>query len=166
MTRAGWPRWGCCCKAGRSIRVCTSCKAPEFALARFQLGFLDLTSGRALDAIGVWSPLGNLPDDEPLRVLAEGLSHMAGDNFDEARRLLLKGMALNSDNPLINADMQLILDEIANLPDKAAEDAGEEAGGGPALSLAAQDDADAPGSAVHLLLQQSQLRGGGSKRKH
>src|SRR3954470_21434795 len=40
--------------------------APDYALARFQLGFLDLTSGRALDAVAVWTPLANLPEDEPL----------------------------------------------------------------------------------------------------
>src|ERR1700712_2563339 len=28
--------------------------APDYALARFQLGFLELTSGRALDAVAVW----------------------------------------------------------------------------------------------------------------
>ena len=132
--------------------------APNFALARFQLGFLDLTSGRALDACGVWSPLGNLPQDEPLRVLAEGLANLASDNFSEARRLLQKGMALNSENPLINADMQLILDEIAELPDIIP-------GAAPALPQVADSEEPAPISAVDQLLRQSQLRGG-SMRKH
>jgi Flp pilus assembly protein TadD len=65
--------------------------APDYALARFQLGFLDLTSGRALDAVAVWAPLMNLPDDEPLRLLAEGLMNLAEDRFSQARRLLARG---------------------------------------------------------------------------
>lgn len=123
--------------------------APGFALARFQLGFLDFTSGRALDAIGVWNPLGHLPDDEPLRLFAEGLSQLAIDDFSEARRLLRQGMAANRDNPLINADMQLILDEIDRLPhlDEPSSDGSEEVA------------EDRLGSAAQLLLQQSRLKG-------
>lgn len=132
--------------------------APDFALARFQLGFLDLTSGRALDAIGVWNPLGNLPEKNPLRVLAKGLSNLAADNFAEARRLLQEGMALNVENPLINADMQLILDEIAELPDPPSEER-------PAVPLEAEPEGASPGSAVDQLLRQSRLRGG-SGRTH
>ena len=86
--------------------------APDYALARFQLGFLDLTSGRAVDAIGVWQPLFGLPEDEPLRIFAEGLTNLAGDRFSEAQRLLKIGLELNTEHPLINTDMQLILDEI------------------------------------------------------
>jgi hypothetical protein len=36
--------------------------APEFALARFQLGFFELTSGEADAALETWGPLRNLPD--------------------------------------------------------------------------------------------------------
>ena len=129
----------------RSIEI-----APDFALARFQLGFLDLTSGRALDAIGVWSPLLLLSENEPLRVLAEGLINLAADNFSETRRLLQKGMALNRDNPLINADMQLILDEIANKPDSSES----------ARLAQKQKPEEEPAqvSAAHQLLQQYQIK--------
>jgi hypothetical protein len=125
--------------------------APDYALARFQLGFLDLTSGRALDAIAVWTPLVGLPQHEPLRVLAEGLMNLANDRFSEARRLLALGMELNRAVPLINADMQLILDQIDGLPDGRA--AAEQAGGPPAAG-----ESEAPASAVHLLLQQSRFK--------
>lgn len=125
--------------------------APDFALARFQLGFLDFTSGHAVDAIGVWNPLGQLSADEPLRLFAEGLSQLAVDNFPEARRLLQQGMMHNRDNPLINADMQLILDEIEQLPiADGGNDSGDTHGSPPE---------DAPASAVQFLLQQSRLKG-------
>lgn len=126
--------------------------APDYALARFQLGFLDLTSGRALDAVAVWTPLVNLPEDEPLRLLAEGLINLASDRFSEARRLLARGMELNTAVPLINTDMQLILDRIADLPDATPppEDIPP-----PPISE------NTPASAVDLLLQQSRFKGDG-----
>lgn len=142
--------------------------APDFALARFQLGFLDLTSGRALDAMAVWAPLSGLPDDDALRVFSEGLANMAIDHFSEARRLLKRGMALNTANPMINADMQLILDEIANLPDKpaATADADVQTGSGDGNATDAATEEAAPASAVDLLLRQSQLRDGFKNTRH
>lgn len=139
---------------GRSAMARAIEIAPDYALARFQLGFLDLTSGRAVDAIGVWQPLFNLPEDEPLRIFAEGLTNLAGDNFAEARRLLTKGIELNVENPLISADMQLILDEIND--------------GTPAHSTepVAVPDQSAPSSAAHMLLQQYELKDSVNAKKH
>lgn len=116
---------------GRSAMARAIEIAPDFALARFQLGFLDLTSGRPVDALGVWQKLGDLPEDDALRVLAEGLASLAADNFAEALRLLRRGMELNTQNPLINTDMQLILDEIE-----------------PKLALQAKDGISAPVAAT------------------
>jgi tetratricopeptide (TPR) repeat protein len=129
--------------------------APDYALARFQLGFLDLTSGRALDAVAVWTPLVNLPEDAPLRLLAEGLMNLANDHFSEARYLLSRGMELNTAIPLVNADMQLILDQIADLPDSAPPP-------GDAPPLPIPDEI--PTSAVDLLLQQSRFKGDSGTR--
>jgi tetratricopeptide (TPR) repeat protein len=128
---------------GRAVEI-----APDFALARYQLGFLDLTSGRALDALAVWQPLGALAEDAPLRLFAEGLSHMAGDRFGEAVRLLKQGIRANSEHPLINGDIQLILDEIEPL----AQHRPGEADAGHAEA--------SPGSAVDLLLRQQGRRPG------
>jgi tetratricopeptide (TPR) repeat protein len=132
--------------------------APDFTLARFQLGFLDLTSGRAVDAIGVWNPLFNLAEDEPLRVLAEGLTRMAGDDFDQAIQLIKRGMTLNSEHPLINDDMQLILDEIAEKP---APMDGEKH-----IAPSSDEITPAPASAVRQLLRHYELRDGGKQTKH
>jgi tetratricopeptide (TPR) repeat protein len=132
--------------------------APDFSLARFQLGFLDLTSGRAVEAIGVWNPLFILAADDPLRVLAEGLTHMAGDNFDEAKMLLKQGMALNTDNPQINDDMQLILDELEDKPNTA--DLGRD------KSASLNVETPAPVSAAHQLLRHYELRESGKQTKH
>lgn len=137
--------------------------APDYALARFQLGFLDLTSGRALDAVAVWTPLVNLPEDEPLRLLAEGLMNLASDRFSSARLLLKRGMELNTANPLLNADMQLILDQIADLPDAPTnDDAPTDDDAAPQTGAPTQDDV--PASAVDLLLQQSRFKGDSGTR--
>lgn len=142
--------------------------APDFALARFQLGFLDLTSGRAIDAMGVWQKLGDLAEDAPLRVLAEGLANLAADNFAEAARLIKMGMALNVENSLINADMQLILDEIGSR-EKQQVAAGSQSvsdGAAPPEAQQASSQTEAPPSAVDLLLRQQALRDSPSKLKH
>ena len=142
--------------------------APDFALARFQLGFLDLTSGRAIDAMGVWQKLGDLAEDAPLRVLAEGLANLAVDNFAEAARLIKMGMALNVENSLINADMQLILDEIGSR-EKQQVAAGSQSvsdGAAPPEAQQASSQTEAPPSAVDLLLRQQALRDSPSKLNH
>lgn len=140
---------------------------PDYKLARFQLGFLDLTCGRPLDAIGVWAPLEHLPEDEPLRLFAEGLASMTGDHFSDARRLLATGIKLNTENIPLNGDMQLILDEIANLEDPAIHHTTENS---EMISDAAEaqnvETTDAPHSAVDLLLRQARFRDGKEPTRH
>ncbi|MDR3508025.1 MAG: hypothetical protein P4L64_09030 [Caulobacteraceae bacterium] len=109
--------------------------APLFAVARFQLGFLELSSGQASAALATWAPLQDLPPEDPLRVFAIGLGHLIRDEFGPAIETLRAGIALNTQNLPINHDMQLIID-------KALE------------AVAAQDAQSEPISSAHLLLQQ------------
>jgi tetratricopeptide (TPR) repeat protein len=90
-------------------------RAPGFAIARFQLGLLLLTSGRPAAAFATWAPLEQLDEKEPLRLFKRGLEAMAQDQFERARQLLVEGMALNEVNPALNRDMQKVLDRIAEL---------------------------------------------------
>lgn len=106
---------------------------PDFAIARYQLGFLELTSGNPEAASIVWRPLQSLAPDNPLRVLADGLNHFAVDDFAVAIEKIERGMTLNVENPAINRDLQLLINA-------AREKLGS---------------ADAePISSTHLLLQQ------------
>ncbi len=125
--------------------------APDYELARFQLGFLELTSGLSADAAATWQPFSELPESSAFRLLAAGLNCLARDEFPECDRLLRMGMAANADHPLINGDMQLILDEIASQLVQPALDS----------DVGAQ-----PASATHQLLQQFALKDGASKTKH
>src|SRR5687767_2431003 len=83
--------------------------APDFAIARFQLGFFQLTSGEAANALGTWGPIALLPADHYLRKFVAGLTHLIRDEFDEAQAQLREGITLNEENPPLNRDMQLII---------------------------------------------------------
>lgn len=112
--------------------------APDFVLARYQLGFLLLSSGKAHAAQEAWGPLNGLPKDHYLKLFVTGLTHLIHDQFADAREWLERGIAANQENSPMNNDIRLILAEIATKGDS-----------GP-------DDVEA--SSVHQLLQQSALK--------
>ena len=95
--------------------------SPEYSLARFQLGLLELTSGRPVVAETIWAPLEELAPVDPLRIFSLGLCHLIRDQFGEAIAHLREGIRLNHDNPPLNGDMQMLIERI-----EAAQ-----AGGGP-----------------------------------
>lgn len=89
--------------------------APDFALARFQLGLFELTSGEAARAMATWQPLGTLAPTHYLTRFVTGLTHLIHDRFADAREALLAGIAANDENPPLNRDMQLVVDQCADL---------------------------------------------------
>jgi tetratricopeptide (TPR) repeat protein len=86
--------------------------APDFAIARFQLGFLLLTSGDGWAAQEAWGPLHGLADGHYLHCFVRGLRHLIHDEFAGAIAELERGIAANRENPPLNGDMRLILDEL------------------------------------------------------
>ncbi|MGC3998599.1 MAG: hypothetical protein QM767_14510 [Anaeromyxobacter sp.] len=117
-------------------------RAPDFAIARFQLGLLQWTSGRPAAAIATWAPLDALDPAEPLRLFKQGLTALAQDQFEDARRWILEGIAHNSVNLPLNRDMQMVLDRMAS--------AGLGAGAPPAQPPAAAPPAE--GGQEHVLI--------------
>lgn len=113
--------------------------APDFAVARFQLGFLLLTCGEAHAAQEAWGPLHGSVAGTYMGHFVDGLTHLIHDRFDQAITALEAGIAINEENPAMSADMRLIIDE-AREKTRAAGTSGE--------SL----------SAAHLLLQQAALK--------
>ncbi|USX18329.1 hypothetical protein NHH82_20960 [Oxalobacteraceae bacterium OTU3REALA1] len=87
-------------------------RAPGYAPARFQLGLLQLSSGRPAAAGATWQPLSALPADDAFRLFKTGLESLAQNRFAEAALALRAGIAANRDNPALNADMQRFLGEI------------------------------------------------------
>lgn len=110
--------------------------APAYEIARFQLGFLKLTSGDAGSAEEAWEPLSQLAEEHPLRLFAEGLLALARDEFEEAVLRIRRGMLNNKDNLPLNNNMRLLLEKMAEH-------------GGPG------EDGGEPVSSAHFLLQQA-----------
>jgi tetratricopeptide (TPR) repeat protein len=113
--------------------------APGYDLARFQLGLLELSSGEGAAAEATLSPLEQGGDDDPFRSLAAGLRLLMRDEFEGAVKHLRRGMELNNIHPLINRDMQLIIDQVQPAQESQIEE-------------------EQPVSATQLLLQQFAVR--------
>ena len=128
-------------QAREAMAVATTL-APDYALARFQLGFLELTSGDAAKALQTWAPLRDLEPEQPLRLFVEGLTHLVADEFRAAIASLNDGIARNPDLPPLNADMRLIIARVETLMADGLKSSGDV-------------------SASHLLLQQY-----GDRTKH
>lgn len=94
--------------------------APDFAVARYQLGFFELTSGEADKALATWGPLLKLSKDNYLRRFVEGLTHLIRDEFEAAIGEFEAGMAINGDNPPMNHDISLLIAECRKMLDGGA----------------------------------------------
>ena len=114
--------------------------APSLDIARFQLGFLEYTSGEPAAAAETWKAFSSRSKDDPLTAFAAGLNALASDNIDEARTLIEHGIAHNRDNPPLNRDMRMLIDALA-------KDDGD-----------AASDSDEPISAVEQLLRQAAMK--------
>ena len=97
--------------------------APDYPIARFQLGFFQLTSGEADAALQTWGRLDRLPEGHYLRRFVDGLRALIRDEFAAAISHLRAGIALNQENPPLNTDMQLLIDQCLSLPMVDAESA-------------------------------------------
>lgn len=89
--------------------------APDFAIARFQLGFFQLTSGESNNALKTWARLDGLPDGHYLKTFVIGLRHLIRDELQDCIDRLNEGIAANTENPPLNNDMQLLISEITPL---------------------------------------------------
>jgi Flp pilus assembly protein TadD len=89
--------------------------APQFETARFQLGLLQFTSGRAAVAQVTWEPLYRLPEAHPIRCFVQGFSALARDDFESALSSFQAGVAANDQNPPMNEDIVRVVDAIQRL---------------------------------------------------
>ncbi|MDP9912418.1 tetratricopeptide (TPR) repeat protein [Variovorax boronicumulans] len=100
--------------------------APAFAMARYQLGLLQFSSGRAATALITWQPLLGLPDTDPLPHFVNGFAALAQDRFDEALQHYQKGLVLNTTNDALSGDIAKVIAGIKALSSThtAADDQG------------------------------------------
>ncbi|GIU68044.1 tetratricopeptide repeat protein [Candidatus Phycosocius spiralis] len=121
--------------------------APDFAIARFQFGLFQLTSGEPAQALETWGRLDLLPDGHYLRAFVDGLRCLIRDDFNGARRHLTIGMAANDENGPLNNDMALLMRQLDSLEHSSQ-------------NLSSPDDtSDEEVSQTSLLLQQLGIYG-------
>jgi Flp pilus assembly protein TadD len=85
---------------------------PAEHTARFQLGLLHLTSGRLAEAETVWLHLDALPSDHYLNLFRSGLLALAQDDFARCVQSLEQGIAANTSNEPLSADMRKVLESV------------------------------------------------------
>lgn len=95
--------------------------APGYALARYQLGFFEMTSGEAERALSTWGPLLAAGEDNYLRKFVEGMTHLIRDEFGDAIERFQQGIALNSENEPMNNDIHILIAECRKLEKKSAQ---------------------------------------------
>jgi predicted Zn-dependent protease len=100
--------------------------APGFLVARYQLGFFELTSGEPERALSTWGPLLAASRDNYLRVFVEGMTHLIRDEFAEAIARFQVGIALNNENPPMNNDIQLLIAECRKLQERSGASTDED----------------------------------------
>lgn len=112
-------------KARADFRAATEL-APDFAIARFQLGLLELCLGDSDQAKSVWAPLDQLEANDCLRLFKQGLCHIADERLQEGVEWLRAGQAVNQTFPPLNRDMQLLIDRAQGRLQKGEDRAAEE----------------------------------------
>lgn len=94
--------------------------APGYRIARYQLGFFEMTSGEPERALSTWGPLLAGPADDYLRVFVEGMTHLIRDEFKQAIAQFERGISLNNENMPLNGDIRLLMTEVRKLAEQAA----------------------------------------------
>lgn len=100
--------------------------APDYAIARYQLGFFELTSGEAERALSTWGPLLMRESEDYLRVFVEGMTFMIRDEFGAAIERFEKGISLNRENEPLNGDIRVLMAEVRKLAERARTPGDEE----------------------------------------
>ena len=86
--------------------------APDFPMARFQLGQLYLVKGDAEASKTLLAPLTQLPAGQALSCYAKGLIAAANEDASEAIAQLHAGLACEQEIPALAQDMQRVLNNL------------------------------------------------------
>ena len=89
--------------------------APDFVLARYQLGLLQFTSRRAMVALLTWQPLFALPAGEPMGHFVRGFEALARDGFADALAHYREGLACHDLNEAMAADIRRVIQALEQL---------------------------------------------------
>lgn len=79
--------------------------APTFPMARFRLGFVLFSSGRAVTAHVIWRSLLELPETDPLPHVVKGFAAAGWNRFEEALAHFHHGLARSTSTPALSSDI-------------------------------------------------------------
>jgi tetratricopeptide (TPR) repeat protein len=101
--------------------------APDFSLARYQLGLLQFSSQRAPVALLTWQPLFALPEGDGLLHFVRGFAALAQDAFGESLAHFRRGLECRPANPALCSDILQVIDAVERLQARSGEEAEEPA---------------------------------------
>ena len=84
----------------------------DHAIARFHLGFLQLSRSRYPEALATWQALDTLVADHALRLYKQAFEVLAEDRYAPARELLRRGLAAQGSTDALNREMEKLLASI------------------------------------------------------
>ena len=91
----------------------------DHAIARFHLGYLQLSRSRYPEAMATWKALDELPDDHALRLYKRAFEVLAEDRYAPARELLTRGLAARGGTAALAREIKKLLDSIPPVEDSA-----------------------------------------------
>jgi len=115
--------------------------APDYSIARFQLGLLQMTDGRPATALVTWGPLDLLDKRHPLRLFKRAFELLHQDQIADACTLLRDGIGQNIDNAALGRDMQMLLGKLEAAMAEVARASRPTATMMPLQSIEAEEDA-------------------------
>ena len=89
--------------------------SPQLHVARYQLGLLQFSSGRAAIALVTWQPLLSLPPAHAMGHFVRGFAALAQEKTQEALAHWREGLPLCTDNPAMATDIQKVIDTVSGL---------------------------------------------------
>ena len=95
--------------------ACALLLAPDFTLARYQLGLLQFSTRRAPLALLTWQPLLSLPEDDALPHFVRGFGALAEDAFDDSLAHFRRGLACEPANPALCSDVLQLVEAVEKL---------------------------------------------------
>jgi len=95
--------------------ACAVLLAPDFTLARYQLGLLQFSTRRAPLALLTWQPLLALPQDDALPHFVRGFRALAEDAFAESLAHFRRGLACEPANPALCSDVLQLVEAVEKL---------------------------------------------------
>lgn len=82
---------------------------PNYTIARFHLGLMQLMSGQQEAAETTWLPLDALGESHCLRLFKTGLLKIVDENIDQGIQLIRQGIAANHLVESLNNDMEMVI---------------------------------------------------------